>query len=72
MLFFARLQLFLAENFGVTPKLTPGWVRKFHYYWSTSSARAEKELGYTYSSLAAGISETLAWLNQKPSSKLRT
>ena len=62
MLAFAKLQLFLAEKFGRQPMITPGWVRKYLYKWSVSSAKAEKELGYQITSLHSDIKQTLDWL----------
>ena len=65
MLAFAKLQLFLAEKFGRQPMITPGWVRKYLYKWSVSSAKAEKELGYQITSLHSGIQQTLDWLKKE-------
>ena len=65
MLAFGKLQLFLAEQFGRQPMITPGWVRKYLYTWEVSSAKAQKELGYQVTPLREGIQKTLAWLNDK-------
>ncbi|OEK06561.1 SDR family oxidoreductase [Roseivirga misakiensis] len=64
LLAFGKLQLFLAENFGRQPLITPGWVRKYLYKWSVSSAKAEKELGYKITPLKQGIEQTVAWLKE--------
>lgn len=64
LLTFGRIQLFLAETFGRQPLITPGWVRKYLYKWSVSSAKAQNELGYQPTSLAAGINETVDWLRK--------
>ena len=65
MLAFGKLQLFLAEKFGRQPMITPGWVRKYLYKWSVSSAKAEKELGYQITSLHSGIQQTVNWLKKE-------
>ncbi len=62
MLTFGKLQLFLAENFGRQPMITPGWVRKYLYKWSVSSTKAQKELGYQVTPLKQGIQQTVDWL----------
>lgn len=62
MLVFGKLQLFLAENFGKQPMITPGWVRKYLYKWSVSSAKAQEELGYKVTPLKEGIQKTVDWL----------
>ena len=65
LLTFGRLQLFLAETFGRQPLITPGWVRKYLYKWSVSSAKAEKELGYQPTKLKDGVEQTVKWLRNE-------
>lgn len=65
MLTFGKIQLFLAENFGRQPMITPGWVRKYLYKWSVSSAKAQEELGYEITPLKTGIENTVEWLRQE-------
>jgi len=65
MLAFARIQLFLANTFGRTPMITPGWVNKYLYKWKVSSAKAQDELGYVPTSLKAGIEQTIDWLRKE-------
>ena len=65
MLAFARIQLFLANNFGRTPMITPGWVKKYLYKWKVSSGKAQKELGYKPTSLNDGIQKTIDWLREE-------
>lgn len=67
MLGFARVQLFLATNFGRQPMITPGWVRKYLYKWSVSSNKAERELGYKITPLNEGIGQTVDWLRNQDS-----
>lgn len=65
LLTFGKFQLFLAENFGRQPMITPGWVRKYLYKWSVSSEKAKKELGYEITSLESGIRKTVDWLRKE-------
>lgn len=65
MLAFGKLQLFMAEQFGRPPMITPGWVRKYHYEWKVSSEKANKELGYQHTSLRKGLQETINWLKNE-------
>ncbi len=65
LLTFGKFQLFLAENFGRQPMITPGWVRKYLYKWSVSSEKAKKELGYEITSLENGIQKTVDWLRKE-------
>lgn len=62
MLTFGKVQLFLAENFGRQPMITPGWVKKYLYKWSVSSDKARTELGYEITPLKTGIQQTIEWL----------
>jgi farnesol dehydrogenase len=50
------------EWFGLYPRITPGWVETFLRDWAYSSAKAERELGYTVTPLKEGIRLTCAWL----------
>lgn len=65
MLAFGKLQLFLAENFGRQPMITPGWVRKYLYEWRVSSEKAKKDLGYEITPLKDGIQQTVNWLRNE-------
>lgn len=65
LLAFGKIQLFLAENFGRQPMITPGWVRKYLYKWSVSSEKATTELGYQITSLEDGIQKTVDWLRKE-------
>lgn len=65
MLGFSKLQLFLAENFGRQPMITPAWVKKYWYHWQVSSDKARRELGYEPITLERGIRKTLDWLEKK-------
>ena len=59
---FAWLEQFRAERFGRKPLITPSWVRRYSHDWASSSAKAERDLGYAPRSLRAGLAETVTWL----------
>ena len=65
MLFFARIQLFMATVFGKTPVITPKWVRRYLYDWSNSSQKAVKELGYRPTPIDDGLKLTIDWLQNE-------
>jgi len=60
-----RLQRLRAEMFGVPPELTDEIVRIYANEWAYSSARAERELGYTVTPVREGIAKTVAWLRER-------
>jgi farnesol dehydrogenase len=51
-----------AQWFGVYPRITPGWVRTFLVDWAYSTRKAQEELGYSPTPLAAGVRLTYQWL----------
>ena len=57
-----------AEWLGLYPQITPGWVETFLQDWAYTSAKAERELGYTITPLKEGIRMTYEWLLQQRSS----
>ncbi len=59
---YGYLNKFFAETFGIYPQITPGWVKTFLYDWVYTSAKAERELGYTITPLKEGIRTTIEWL----------
>nr|MDQ3073738.1 hypothetical protein [Bacteroidota bacterium] len=62
MLAFSGLQLGMAKTFGLPPLITPPWVKRYMYNWSLSSGKAERELGYKYTTLQEGMAKTINWL----------
>jgi len=54
-----------AEWLGMYPQITPGWVETFLQDWAYSSAKAERELGYTITPLREGIRMTYEWLHRQ-------
>jgi len=59
---YSRLEKRKAEWLGLYPRVTPGWVETFLQDWAYSSAKAERELGYTITPLKEGIRLTCEWL----------
>ncbi len=53
-----------AEWLGLYPQITPGWVETFLQHWVYSTAKAERELGYTIVPLKQGVRMTYEWLMQ--------
>ena len=60
-----------AEWLGLYPQITPGWVETFLQHWAYSTAKAERELGYTIVPLKEGIRMTYEWLMQQRKTKGR-
>lgn len=58
-----------AEWLGIYPQITPGWVETFLQDWVYSTAKAERELGYTIVPLKEGIRMTYEWLMQQRNSR---
>jgi nucleoside-diphosphate-sugar epimerase len=59
---YSRVEKRKAEWLGLYPRITPGWVETFLRDWAYSSAKAERELGYTVTPLKEGIRLTCEWL----------
>jgi nucleoside-diphosphate-sugar epimerase len=70
MLFLSRVQLLVAKLFGKQPLITPPFVRKYNKDWIVTSAKAEKELGYTITPLKQGVAKTIDWLMQPEKNNL--
>jgi dihydroflavonol-4-reductase len=51
-----------AARFGGTPFITRDWVDLFAHDWPSSSALAERDLGYAPRPLRDGIATTVRWL----------
>jgi farnesol dehydrogenase len=45
--------------------ITPGFIKRYHYNWAFSSAKAIDELGYHITPLEDGMKRTMEWLNTK-------
>jgi nucleoside-diphosphate-sugar epimerase len=66
---YGRLEKKKAEWLGLYPRITPGWVETFLQDWAYSSAKAERELGYTITPLREGIRLTCEWLYRRRSER---
>ncbi len=62
---YGGIQKFIAERFGIYPQITTGWVDTFLQDWAYSCAKAERELGYTFTPLKEGIRLTYEWILQQ-------
>jgi nucleoside-diphosphate-sugar epimerase len=62
---YGRIQKFAADTFGIYPQITTGWVETFLQDWAYSCAKAERELGYTYTPLKEGVRLTYDWILQQ-------
>src|SRR5690606_19071586 len=62
---FAKYQLFMANNFGKEPVITPKWIARGKYDWVLSAEKAQKELGLTVTPLKEGLAKTVEWLKNR-------
>jgi farnesol dehydrogenase len=62
---YGGIQKFAANTFGIYPQITTGWVETFLQDWAYSCAKAEMELGYTFTPLKEGIRLTYEWILQQ-------
>ena len=60
----ANLLKFMAETFGIYPKITPGWVKTFLADWEFSCDKAKRELGYDPVPVREGIRRSIEWLRE--------
>lgn len=58
----SKVMLFFGNTLGITPLITPPFVRKFTHKWATDISKAKNELGYTVTSFKEAIHETLDWI----------
>jgi nucleoside-diphosphate-sugar epimerase len=62
---YGGIQKFAADTFGIYPQITTGWVETFLQDWAYSCAKAERELGYTFTPLKEGVRLTYEWILQQ-------
>jgi farnesol dehydrogenase len=62
---YSRVERKKAAWLGLYPRVTPGWVETFLRDWAYSTAKAERELGYTVTPLKEGIRLTCEWLHSR-------
>jgi farnesol dehydrogenase len=60
-----KLQRWRADWLGIEPELTDEVVRIYRHEWAYASARAERDLGYTITTLEDGIARTVRWLREQ-------
>jgi farnesol dehydrogenase len=54
-----------ASLFGKDPLITRKWIVKYNHDLACSSEKAIKELGYSITPLAEGLTQTLHWINNR-------
>ncbi len=59
MMITARGMEFKANLTGITPPITPDFVRRYNHNWALSSGKAKQELGYQPISIEEGIKRTI-------------
>jgi farnesol dehydrogenase len=62
MLAFSKLELLRARMFNRSPLITPSWVKKYLYDWPLSSGKAQREWGYSPTSLRKGLGKTIEYI----------
>ncbi len=62
MLGASKVMQFLGDRFGITPAVTPPFIRKYTHNWSTDISKAKTELGYTVTPFKAAVKETSDWI----------
>jgi len=63
MLALSEIMLILAKVFGITPLITPGFVRRYNYNWKNTSRKAEARLGYQITPIEIALKKTVDWIN---------
>lgn len=63
MLAVSKLELFMAENFGKKPLITPPWVKRYLQNRPVSSEKAIQAINYSVTPLNEGIEKTILWLD---------
>ncbi len=65
MLGAAKVMQFLGDTFGITPAVTPPFIRKYTHNWATDISKAKMELGYTITPFKTAVKETSDWIKSK-------
>lgn len=47
---------------GLSPLITPDWIKRYDYHWALNSNKAVRELGYKIRPLSEGLQNTITWL----------
>ncbi len=62
---FGLLEDVAAKLFSREPQITYTWVKKYQANWTTSTEKAEKELGYTITPIKDAVQKTVDWLRRR-------
>ena len=62
MMLYGWQEEWMARAMGKEPKITCPWIRKYNHNQALSSGKAARELGYTMTTLEAGLMKTLEWM----------
>ena len=65
MLGSSKIMKFLGDTFGITPLITPPFVRKYVHTWATDISKAKRELGYTVTPFKEAIEATVEWIKKE-------
>ena len=65
MLSVANVMQFIGDKFGVTPAVTPPFIRKYTHTWATDISKAKRELGYTVTPFKTALEETADWIRKE-------
>ena len=65
MLAVSKLELFMAENFGKKPLITPPWIKRYMQHRLVSSQKAINEIHYTITPLSEALEQTVNWIRMK-------
>jgi farnesol dehydrogenase len=60
---FAAEEQTRAKIFGAYPIITLGWTKTFLADWNQTSAKAERELGYSITPLDEALRKTICWIH---------
>lgn len=62
MLAASKVMQFLGNTFGITPVITPKFVKKYVHNWATDISKAKRDLGYTVTPFTIALKETTDWI----------
>ena len=47
---------------GLSPLITPDWIKRYDFHWALNSNKAVRELGYNIRPISEGLQNTITWL----------
>lgn len=65
MLGVSKVMEFLGDKFGITPAVTPPFIRKYTHNWATDISKAKTELGYTVTPFKTAVKVTSDWIRSQ-------